>query len=35
MSFIDEAAIHLIAGSGGKGCLSFRREKFITKKISS
>lgn len=29
MSFIDEAAIHLIAGSGGNGCLSFRREKFI------
>ena len=31
MSFIDEAAIHLIAGSGGNGCLSFRREKFIPK----
>ena len=31
MSFIDEAAIHLIAGSGGNGCLSFRREKYIPK----
>ena len=31
MSFIDEAAIHIIAGSGGNGCLSFRREKFIPK----
>ena len=31
MSFIDEAAIHLIAGSGGNGCLSFRREKFVPK----
>ena len=31
MSFIDEAAIQLIAGSGGNGCLSFRREKFIPK----
>ena len=31
MSFIDEAAIHLLAGSGGNGCLSFRREKFIPK----
>ena len=31
MSFIDEAAVHLIAGSGGNGCLSFRREKYIPK----
>tara|TARA_B100000989_G_scaffold152347_1_gene113695 strand:+ start:238 stop:1248 length:1011 start_codon:yes stop_codon:yes gene_type:complete len=31
MSFIDEASVHLIAGSGGNGCLSFRREKYIPK----
>ncbi len=31
MSFIDEASIELIAGKGGNGCLSFRREKFIPK----
>lgn len=29
MSFFDEATIHLQAGNGGNGCLSFRREKFI------
>jgi GTPase len=27
--FVDEVDIHVIAGSGGSGCLSFRREKFI------
>jgi GTP-binding protein len=27
--FVDEVDIHVIAGSGGAGCLSFRREKFI------
>lgn len=27
--FVDEVDIHVIAGSGGNGCLSFRREKFI------
>lgn len=27
--FIDEAAVYVKAGDGGKGCLSFRREKFI------
>lgn len=31
MSFIDEAEIKVIAGNGGHGCLSFRREKFIPK----
>ena len=31
MSFIDEASIEIIAGKGGNGCLSFRREKFIPK----
>lgn len=29
MKFIDEAQIHVAAGKGGDGCLSFRREKFI------
>ena len=27
--FVDEVDIHVLAGSGGNGCLSFRREKFI------
>ena len=29
MKFIDEAAIDVMAGNGGSGCMSFRREKFI------
>lgn len=29
MKFIDEVTIHIQAGQGGNGCLSFRREKFI------
>lgn len=31
MKFIDEARIEVIAGNGGNGCMSFRREKFIEK----
>jgi GTP-binding protein len=31
MKFVDEATIHVQAGRGGNGCLSFRREKFIEK----
>ncbi len=31
MRFIDEAFIEVTAGNGGRGCLSFRREKFISK----
>lgn len=31
MKFIDEAKIDVIAGNGGNGCMSFRREKFIDK----
>jgi GTP-binding protein len=31
MKFVDEASIDVIAGDGGNGCLSFRREKFIPK----
>ena len=31
MRFIDEVRITVRAGNGGKGCVSFRREKFIPK----
>jgi GTP-binding protein len=29
MRFIDEVKIHIRAGDGGKGCISFRREKYV------
>ena len=31
MKFVDEASIKVMAGDGGNGCLSFRREKYIEK----
>jgi GTP-binding protein len=31
MKFVDEATIRVIAGNGGHGCLSFRREKYVAK----
>jgi len=31
MRFVDEADIYIKAGDGGKGCLSFRREKYVPK----
>jgi GTP-binding protein len=29
MKFVDEATIRILAGNGGHGCLSFRREKYV------
>jgi len=29
MKFIDEVKIHVFAGAGGRGCVSFRREKYV------
>ena len=29
MKFLDQAKIYIASGKGGKGCVSFRREKYI------
>jgi GTPase len=29
MKFVDEASLYVKAGNGGRGCVSFRREKYI------
>ena len=29
MKFLDEAKVHVRSGDGGRGCVSFRREKFV------
>lgn len=31
MKFIDEARVYVKAGDGGRGCVSFRREKYVPK----
>jgi GTP-binding protein len=31
MKFIDHAAVKVVAGTGGSGCVSFRRETFVPK----
>ena len=29
MKFVDESIVNIVAGNGGNGCMSFRREKYI------
>ena len=29
MKFLDQTKIYVASGKGGKGCVSFRREKYI------
>lgn len=31
MKFVDEVKVHILAGNGGNGCMSFRREKYVPK----
>ena len=29
MKFLDQAKINIASGKGGRGCVSFRREKYV------
>ena len=29
MKFLDQSKIYIASGKGGKGCVSFRREKYV------
>ena len=31
MGFLDEAVVSVRSGDGGRGCISFRREKYVPK----
>ena len=35
MKFVDEASILVVAGDGGNGCVSFRREKYIPARMAA
>ncbi|MBM4277523.1 MAG: GTPase ObgE, partial [Deltaproteobacteria bacterium] len=31
MKFVDQVRIRVMAGNGGNGCVSFRRERYVPK----